>query len=62
MELHILAAESGWNEQVLIGVFLKGLNDNLQNELGNRDKSEPNIKKLTSQAIYVDKRLGDRHR
>lgn len=47
---------------MLIGVFLKGLNDNLQDELGNRDKSEPNPKELTSQAIYVDKRLRDRHR
>lgn len=37
MEFHILAAECGWDEVALQGVFLHGLSESIKDELGARD-------------------------
>lgn len=37
MNFHLLADGSRWNEEVLMDVFLKGLNDKIKDKLASRD-------------------------
>lgn len=54
-----LAADSKWNEDVLQGAFLNGLNEVVKDELAVRD--EPNdLNGLVSLAIKIDNRFWER--
>lgn len=61
IEFRTLAAESGWNDEALQGVFQNALSDNLKDELVSRE--EPgSLDQLISLAIRVDNRLRERRR
>lgn len=58
-----MAAESGWNESALQGVFLKGLSDEdqMKDELAARDETS-SLEELISLATRLDNRLRERRR
>ena len=59
IDFRIAAAESGWGEKELKGIFLKSLSEELKDELASRD--EPNsLEALISLAIKIDGRLKER--
>lgn len=61
IDFRILAAECGWDTRALQAVFVKGLSDDVKDELATRD--EPNsLDELISLAIRVDNRLRERSR
>jgi len=59
VEFKTLAADAGWDDAVLRGLFLNGLSDLLQHELATREETD-NFKGLVSQAIQLDNRLRGR--
>lgn len=59
IEFRITAAESGWGEQELKGIFLRSLSDTLKDELGSRDEPS-SLEDLISLAIRIDNRLRER--
>ncbi len=61
VEFRTVAAESGWNAEALLGVFLKGLSDQLKDELAARDDST-SLDALITLAIRIDNRLCERRR
>lgn len=61
IEFRIAAAESGWGEKELKGVFLKSLSDTLKDELASRDKPTY-LEELILLAIRIDNRLRERQR
>ncbi len=61
VDFHILASESGWNEQALIGVFIKSLLEKLKDELASWDEPK-SLEDLISLAIRIDNRLRERNR
>lgn len=56
-----LAADSGWNDTALEGVFLQGLSDQLRDELALRDRPR-GLTALVSLAVTLDNRLRERRR
>lgn len=61
IRFHTLAAEAGWDEGALRGIFLQGLNDQLKDELAPRDPAV-DLDTLISQTIQLDNRLRERRR
>lgn len=61
VEFRTLAADSKWNDEALRGVFVKGLNESLKDELASRDEPS-DLDSLVSLAIRLDNRLRERHR
>ena len=59
IEFRIVAAESGWGELELKGVFLRGLSSELKDELASRDEPD-SLESLISLAIRIDNRLRER--
>lgn len=61
IEFRILAAESGWGDKALRGVFLRGLAENIKDELAARDETD-SLDSLISLATRLDNRLRERRR
>lgn len=61
IDFRIAAAESGWGELELRGVFLRNLSSELKDELASRDEPD-SLESLISLAIRIDNRLRERHR
>ncbi|KAJ0055221.1 hypothetical protein NL108_012724 [Boleophthalmus pectinirostris] len=61
IDFRILAHESGWDDIALQSVFLKGLSDNVKDELAARDETS-SLEELISLAIRLDNRLRERRR
>ena len=61
VEFRTLAAESGWNEEALQGVFLGALSDEVKDQLTSREE-EVGLDQLIALSIRVDNRLRERRR
>ena len=61
IDFRILAIDSGWDERALQGVFLRGLRDELRDELAARDETT-SLDDLISLATRLDNRLRERRR
>ncbi|KAK7886523.1 hypothetical protein WMY93_026144 [Mugilogobius chulae] len=61
VEFRILAAESGWDYVALQGAFLKGLAENIKDELAVRDETN-SLEALITLATTLDNRLRERRR
>ena len=61
VDFRILAAECGWDERALQGVFVKGLREEPKDELAARDETS-RLDELISLAIRLDNRLHERRR
>ena len=61
VDFRILAAESGWDDEALQGVFLRGLAENIKDELAARDETN-NLEELITLATRLDNRLRERRR
>ncbi|KAJ8271735.1 hypothetical protein COCON_G00105940 [Conger conger] len=61
VDFRILAAQSGWDEVALQGVFLSGLTDKLKDELAVRDETS-SLEELIDLATRLDNRLRERCR
>ena len=59
IDFRILAIESGWDERALQGVFIRGLKEELRDELAVRDETT-SLDELISLAIRLDNRLRER--
>ncbi|KAK7921945.1 hypothetical protein WMY93_008847 [Mugilogobius chulae] len=56
IQFRIVAAESGWNETALRGVFWRGLSDTMKDELSVRDEPK-SLEDLISLSIRIDNRM-----
>lgn len=61
IEFRILANECGWDESALKGIFVKGLSEQLKDELATRDEPS-SLDELIALAIKIDNRLRERSR
>ena len=61
IDFRILAAESGWDDAALQSVFLRGLADNVKDELAARDETR-SFDELISLATRLDNRLRESRR
>ena len=61
LEFRILAAESGWNDTALQGIFLKGISEELKDELVTRDEPD-SLEALIDLTIRLDNRIRERRR
>lgn len=61
VEFQTISADSGWNDKALREVFVRGLNEQLKDELASKDE-EPNLNALISLVIRLDNRLRERRR
>ena len=61
IEFRTVAAESGWGDLELKGIFTRGLSEQLKDELATRDEP-PSLEELIALAIRVDNRLRERRR
>ncbi len=61
IEFRILAAESGWDDLALKSAFLKGLSEEVQDQLATRDEPD-SLESLINLAIRIDNRLRERRR
>lgn len=61
IEFCILANEFGLDEAVLLGIYLKGLSDQLKDELATREEPE-SLEQLISLSIWIDYHLRERSR
>lgn len=61
IDFRILAAESGWDDTALQGVFIKGLNERVKDELAARDETN-SFEELISLTTRLDNRLRERQR
>lgn len=61
VEFRILAAEAGWNDEALRGVFLHGLCEQLKDELAVRDETN-SLDALINLSIRLDNRMRERRR
>ncbi|KAK0131553.1 Retrotransposon-like protein 1 [Merluccius polli] len=61
VEFRTLAAESGWNEEALQGVFQNALSSELKDRLTSWEEPA-NLDHLISLAIHMDNRLRERRR
>lgn len=59
IEFCTIAAESGWNDIALQGVFYRGLHDQLKDELATRNDIA-SLDQLISNSIRLDNRLRER--
>lgn len=61
IDFRILATESGWDDTALQDVFIRGLSDNVKDELAARDETRC-LDELISLATRLDNRLRERRR
>lgn len=61
IDFRILANECGWDESALMGIFVKGLSEQLKDELASRDEPS-SLEELISLSIKIDNRLRERLR
>ena len=61
LEFRILAAESGWNDTALQGIFLKGISEEFKDELVTRDEPD-SLEALIDLTIRLDNRIRERRR
>lgn len=61
LDFRILAAECGWDQAALQGIFLKGLSEEIKDELAVRDETK-SLEELISLATRLDNRLRERQR
>ena len=61
VDFRILAADAGWCDQSLRGVFTNALSEQMKDELASRDEST-DFESLVSLAIKLDNRLRERRR
>ena len=61
VEFRTVAANSGWNDQSLQGLFLSCLNEPIKDELATRDEAE-SLEEVISLSIRLDNRLRERRR
>lgn len=61
VEFRTVAAESGWNTEALQGVFIKGLSEQIKDELAARD-DPASLDTFISLAIRIDSCLHERRR
>uniref|UniRef100_A0A4W6F130 CCHC-type domain-containing protein n=1 Tax=Lates calcarifer TaxID=8187 RepID=A0A4W6F130_LATCA len=61
VEFRILAAETGWDEPALRGIFIRGLAERLKDELAARDEPST-LDALVSLAVRLDNCLRERRR
>lgn len=61
IDFHLLAADSSWNNEALMDVFLQGLNEDIKDELATRDFPS-SLKELEDLAARIDLRLSERRR
>lgn len=61
IDFRILAAETGWDQKALQGVFFRGLSEELKDQLAARDETS-SLEELISLAIRLDNRLAERRR
>lgn len=61
IDFRILAAETGWDERALQGVFFRGLSEEIKDQLAARDETST-LEELISIAIRLDNRLAERRR
>lgn len=61
IDFRILAAETGWDEKALQGVFFRGLSEEIKDQLAARDETKT-LEELISLAIRLDNRLAERRR
>lgn len=61
IDFRILAAESGWNEAALKSAFLKGLSEEMKDQLSTRGEPD-SLESLISLSIRIDNRLQERRR
>lgn len=61
VEFRTLAAESGWNDEALHGVFQQALSETIKDELMSRDEPQT-LEELISLAICIDNRRRERRR
>ena len=61
VNFRILAADSGWDQAALKAVFLKGLSEEIKDELAVRDETK-DLDELIELAIRLDNRLRERRR
>lgn len=61
VDFKILATESGWDDTALQAAFMKGLADNVKDELAARDETN-SLQELISLATRLDNRLRERRR
>lgn len=61
VEFQTIAADSGWNDKALREIFIKGLNEQLKDELAIKEE-EHNLNSLISLVIRLDNRLRERRR
>lgn len=56
IDFHILAAETGWDERALQGVFFRGLSEEVKDQLATRDETS-SLDELISLSIRLDNRF-----
>lgn len=61
IEFRILSSECGWDEPALRGIYVKGLSEQLKDELATRDEPST-LEELISLSIRIDNRLRERVR
>lgn len=61
LDFRILAAESGWNEEALQGVFLNGFSELVKGKLAVKDESV-SLDRLISLTIWLGNRMREQHR
>lgn len=61
IDFRILAAECGWDDKALQGIFFRGLSEEVKDELAARDETA-NLEELMSLSIRLDNRLRERRR
>ena len=61
VEFRTVAANSGWNDQSLQGIFLSCLNEPIKDELATRDEAD-SLEEVISLSIRLDNRLRERRR
>lgn len=61
LDFRILAAESGWNEEALQGVFLNGFSELVKGKLAVKDESV-SLDMLISLTIWLGNRMREQHR
>uniref|UniRef100_A0A3P9LPJ3 CCHC-type domain-containing protein n=1 Tax=Oryzias latipes TaxID=8090 RepID=A0A3P9LPJ3_ORYLA len=61
IDFRILAAECGWDEKALTGIFYRGLREDIKDELAARDETS-SLEELISLSTRLDNRLRERRR
>ncbi|KAK7933591.1 hypothetical protein WMY93_004487 [Mugilogobius chulae] len=61
VDFRILAAECGWDDKSLQGIFFRGLSEDVKDQLAARDETD-SLEELISLSIRLDNRLRERRR